>query len=93
VGRSAAGRALAPNALTLAVVASVRHLDTPYDRLLMSGTPRQDARDAVREKVAAIIDGWRSQASAEIRAESRASDSHDRSGKMPGLERPRSRDG
>ena len=70
VGRSAAGRALDPNAVTLAVVASVRHLDTPYDRLLMSGTLRQQARDAVRDKVEAVMDGWRSQAPAEVRAES-----------------------
>lgn len=66
VGRSAAGRAFDPDAVTLALVASVRHLDTPYDRLLMSGTPRQEARDAVRERVAAVIDGWRSRASAEV---------------------------
>ena len=35
VGRSAAGRALQPQALQLAVNASVRHQDTPYDGLLM----------------------------------------------------------
>ena len=34
-----AGRALDPAAITLAVVASVRHIDTPYDTLLMSGLP------------------------------------------------------
>ena len=39
VGRTAAARALDENAITLAVVASVRHLDTDYDRLLMSGVP------------------------------------------------------
>lgn len=40
VGRSAAGRALDAEAVTLAVVASVRHGDTNYDELLMSGIPR-----------------------------------------------------
>ena len=43
IGRSAAGRALDPGAITLAVVASVRHLDTPYDALDV-GSPRADAR-------------------------------------------------
>lgn len=52
VGRSAAGRALDERAVTLAVVASVRHQDTEYDDLLMSGVPREDAR----ERVAAAID-------------------------------------
>ncbi|WP_205315214.1 DUF2293 domain-containing protein [Nonomuraea lactucae] len=48
VGRSAAARALDENAITLAVVASIRHLDTDYDGLLMSGVPRMEARDQVR---------------------------------------------
>ncbi|WP_373871493.1 DUF2293 domain-containing protein [Actinoplanes utahensis] len=39
VGRSAAGRALDPDAVTRAVVASVRHEDTGYDEMLMSGVP------------------------------------------------------
>jgi hypothetical protein len=59
VGRSAAGRALDPEALTRAVVASVRHADTDYDALLMSGVPREDARDRVRPAVAAILERWR----------------------------------
>ena len=37
VGRSAAGRALDPEAVRLAVIASARHVDTDYDTLLMSG--------------------------------------------------------
>jgi len=59
VGRSAAGRALDPEAVTLAVVASVRHVDTPYDRLLMAGVPRADARRQVADQVSAVIDSWR----------------------------------
>src|SRR5690348_8223637 len=39
VGRSAAGRALSEAAVTAAVRAAVRHMDTPYDQLLMSGVP------------------------------------------------------
>jgi hypothetical protein len=35
----------------LAVVASVRHVDTEYDDLLMAGIDRSDARERVREDV------------------------------------------
>lgn len=59
VGRSAAGRALDPEAVTLAVVASVRHLDTGYDGLLMAGVPRAEARAQVRSKVEEVLDAWR----------------------------------
>jgi hypothetical protein len=59
VGRSAAGRALEEHALELAVVASVRHRDTPYDDLLMSGVDRSEARDQVRNQVARITNAWR----------------------------------
>ena len=59
VGRSAAGQALDPDAVTLAVVASVRHVDTPYDRLLMSGVSRAEARHQVSDQVSGVIDSWR----------------------------------
>ncbi|MEC3978083.1 DUF2293 domain-containing protein [Amycolatopsis sp. H20-H5] len=58
VGRSAAGQALDGNAVRAAVVASVRHLDTPYDELLMSGVPRTVARDRIREGIDRVLDGW-----------------------------------
>ena len=54
VGRSAAGRALDKDAVTLAVIASVRHLDTRYDALLMSGIPR-DAAGATTATLAPIV--------------------------------------
>jgi hypothetical protein len=59
VGRSAAGRALEENAVTLAVVASVRHQDTPYDELLMAGVPRSEARDRIRFALDEVLDRWR----------------------------------
>ncbi|GAA3442910.1 DUF2293 domain-containing protein [Planomonospora venezuelensis] len=59
VGRTAAARVLDENAVTLAVVASVRHLDTDYDRLLMSGVPRAEARDRIRAAVDRVLAGWR----------------------------------
>jgi hypothetical protein len=58
VGRSAAARALDETAITLAVVASVRHEDTNYDQLLMSGIPREDARDRVRPVIDQVLDTW-----------------------------------
>jgi hypothetical protein len=59
VGRTAAGRALQARAIELAVAASVRHRDTDYDELLMSGAERADARERVRDDVARVLDGWR----------------------------------
>jgi hypothetical protein len=59
VGRTAAGRALEPEALDLAVLASVRHEDTPYDRLRMAGVPRALARERVRAAVERVLDRWR----------------------------------
>ncbi|MDQ1020408.1 hypothetical protein QFZ43_006957 [Streptomyces afghaniensis] len=58
VGRSAAGRALTQGAVISAVVASVRHLDTPYDRLLMSGVPRHEARRRIAAAVQTVLQGW-----------------------------------
>jgi hypothetical protein len=58
VGRSAAGRALDEQAVTLAVVASVRHQDTDYDELLMSGAPRAVAREQVRPAIDRILAAW-----------------------------------
>ena len=58
VGRSAAGRALDEQAITLAVVASVRHLDTDYDSLLMSGVARDVARDHIRPDIDRVLATW-----------------------------------
>jgi hypothetical protein len=58
VGRSAAGRALDEQAITLAVVASIRHEDTDYDDLLMSGVAREEARDRIRHAIAQILAAW-----------------------------------
>jgi hypothetical protein len=58
VGRSAAGRALDEQAITLAVVASIRHQDTDYDDLLMSGVAREEARARIRPSIDAILATW-----------------------------------
>ncbi|MFI6516815.1 DUF2293 domain-containing protein [Spirillospora sp. NPDC050679] len=59
VGRTAAGRDLEPEAVTLAVIASVRHRDTDYDDLLMAGVPRTEARARIRGTVDAVLARWR----------------------------------
>jgi hypothetical protein len=59
VGRSAAGRALDETAVRAAVVAAVRHEDTGYDALLMSGVPRAVARERIRADVDRVLDRWR----------------------------------
>jgi hypothetical protein len=59
VGRSAAGRALDREAVTLAVVAAVRHADTAYDELLMSGVDRDEARRRIESEVEKILKRWR----------------------------------
>lgn len=61
VGRSAAARALDEEAVTLAVAASVRHQDTGYDSLLMSGISRNVAREQVRAAIARILTAWAKQ--------------------------------
>jgi hypothetical protein len=59
IGRTAAAAALDPQAIELAVAASIRHLDTSYDELLMAGLDRAEAREHVASKVARILEGWR----------------------------------
>jgi hypothetical protein len=59
VGRSAAGRALDDAAITMAVIASIRHQDTGYDALLMSGLPRDAARGRVRPAIDQLLATWR----------------------------------
>ena len=58
VGRSAAGRALDEFAVTAAVRASVRHLDTEYDALLMARVPHNRARARVAAAIDAVLASW-----------------------------------
>lgn len=59
IGRTSAGRALDPDAVRLAVVAAVRHEDTRYEDLLMSGVTREEARGLVRDEADQVLQGWR----------------------------------
>jgi len=63
VGRTSAGRALEEDALTAAVIAAARHKHTPYDRLLMRGYSRGEARNAIRDALDRVLDSWRCLAS------------------------------
>ena len=58
IGRTSAGRFLTPESVRLAVIASVRHEDTAYEDLLMSGVPRMEARELVREDVDSVLRLW-----------------------------------
>lgn len=58
VGRSAAAKNLEENAIRLAVIAHIRHVETPYDRLLAEGQDRRAARVQVEEKVDKTLKKW-----------------------------------
>ena len=58
VGRSAAAKALDAEAVSLAVNAHARHRETPYDRLLMQGYDRHQARAEVRDRVLDVLARW-----------------------------------
>jgi hypothetical protein len=58
VGRSEAAKAYDEDAVRLAVSAHVRHVETPYDRLLASGLDRVEARRRVEEQVRLILAAW-----------------------------------
>jgi len=60
VGRTASGRALDEGALRLAVIASIRHKHTHYDKLLMQGFERIEARWEVEDKIQEVLESWES---------------------------------
>ena len=59
LGRRATERALDGDAVLLAVTASVRHVDTDYGDLLMSGVDRESARTRVHQRVEDVVTAWR----------------------------------
>jgi len=58
VGRSAAAKSLDEEAVRLAVIAHIRHAETDYDKLLMGGYERWDARREVEGAVGQVLDEW-----------------------------------
>jgi hypothetical protein len=59
VGRSSAAKSFDAMAIDLAVKAHIRHAHSEYDRLLSRGWERSEARSAVSERVAEIMERWR----------------------------------
>jgi hypothetical protein len=57
-GRSASGQALAADSIRLAVRAWIRHQHTDYDRLLMQGIPRDEARQQIAGRVDRVANSW-----------------------------------
>jgi len=58
VGRSAAAKELDEDAVRLAVVAHVRHVETDYDTLLGCGVDRYDARERVHAQIERVLAQW-----------------------------------
>ncbi len=47
-----------PGTLTTAVLAHVRHIETPYDELRASGLDRREARRQVEDQARFILTTW-----------------------------------
>jgi hypothetical protein len=58
VGRSAAAKQLGDEAVRLAVIAHIRHAETPYDTLLAQGQDRRSARAQVEPAVTRVLRQW-----------------------------------
>jgi hypothetical protein len=58
VGRSAFAKALDSEAVRLSVIAHLRHRETKYDELLAAGYDRREARAAVEETIAEVLQKW-----------------------------------
>jgi hypothetical protein len=58
VGRTAAAKSLADEAVDLAVMAHIRHAETRYDQLLRRSWDRREARAAIAEEVRRIQAKW-----------------------------------
>ena len=59
VGRSEGAKNLDNEAVHLAVLAHLRHTETNYDDLLLSGVDRGAARASVRSAVSAVAQAWK----------------------------------
>jgi len=58
VGRSAAAKGFAADAIRLAVAAHIRHAHTRYDELLMRTGDRAQARAQIQDEVARWLEKW-----------------------------------
>ena len=64
VGRSAAAKSFDENAVQLAVIAHIRHVETEYDTLLVDGYDRREARAVVAAAVNQVLTQWEGPAQA-----------------------------
>jgi hypothetical protein len=58
VGRSAMAKELETNAVRLAVIAHIRHAETKYDELLMSGRNKERARAEIQDHLEKVLKNW-----------------------------------
>ncbi len=58
VGRSISAKELDVDAVRLAVIAPVRHVETDYDTLLGRGVDRYDARRRVQARIEQVLADW-----------------------------------
>jgi len=58
VGRTAAAKNFDEQAIRLAVIAHIRHTETPYDELLAKGLDRQWARGEIQDRVSEVMAAW-----------------------------------
>ena len=58
VGRSKKAKGFDEKSITLAVVAHIRHTETEYDKLLMHGVDRYDARKIISDKINQVLEKW-----------------------------------
>lgn len=56
MGRSDRAKRFDPEAITLSVVAHIRHAETDYDELLMRGIDQRDARGIVKDKIDEVLE-------------------------------------
>lgn len=58
VGRSAMAKELEEKAVRLAVIAHIRHAETKYDDLFLSGRNKETARAEIREHLDKVLKNW-----------------------------------
>lgn len=59
IGRTATAKDLEVSSIRLAVIAHIRHIETPYDKLLAMGHDRGEARHRVEARVNEILISWK----------------------------------
>jgi len=60
IGRSAEAKNFDKNTIRLAVIAHIRHVETQYDKLMVKGFERWEARKQVQKQVEEILRKWKS---------------------------------